>query len=145
MLTRLSELSTTFYMIIVDNTVIVDFWVGSKSSQAQAKELFSVDSKWMAPDLWRYEFGNVMRRLVRLGEITDAMKDVAWEQSLIMVKTIHQIDVLGIDAIAAQSGLKFYDASYVWLARSMNLVFYTRDQQILNTCADVAAPMPDVG
>lgn len=129
-------------MVVVDNTVIVDFWVGESSSQARAKELFSADSEWVAPDLWRYEFGNVMRKFVRLGKITDAMKDLAWEQSLIMVKTIHEIDVLGIDTIAAQSGLKFYDASYVWLARSMNLIFYTRDQQILNACADVARPMP---
>ena len=129
-------------MIVVDNTVIVDFWIGENSSQTQAKELFSVDSEWVAPDLWRYEFGNVMRKFVRLEKITDAMKDLAWEQSLIMVKTIYQIDVFGIDTIAAQSGLKFYDASYVWLARSMDLVFYTRDQQILNACADVAQSMP---
>jgi predicted nucleic acid-binding protein len=132
-------------MVVVDNTVIVDFWVGIESSQAQAKRLFSMDSEWIAPDLWRYEFGNVMRKLVRLEMISDAMKDIAWEQSLIMLKTIHDINVLEIDEIAAESGLKFYDASYVWLARHMNLVFYTRDRKILESCADVAASMPDGG
>lgn len=54
------------------------------------------------------------------------MRDIAWVQSLIMVKTIQQIEVLEVHAIAVEAGLTFYDVSYVWLARSMSLIFCTK-------------------
>ena len=130
-------------MTVVDNTVLVDFWAGEEKHRNKAKALFLKDSHWVAPDLWKYEFGNIMRKYVRLGLFSEELKDLAWSESLRMVKTVHEIDVLGVDQVAEQSGLKFYDASYVWLARSMGLPFYTRDKMILRTCSDVACAMPD--
>lgn len=131
-------------MIVVDNTVLVDFWVGEPEQRDRARKLLMLDSEWLAPDLWRYEFGNVILKYARLGYITGEAKEQAWKGCLRMVKTIHEIDVLGVDELARRNDLKFYDASYVWLARDGDMKFFTRDSLILRTCPDVACEMPEL-
>ena len=130
-------------MIVVDNTVLIDFWVGEDVYRDKAKELFMQDSEWLAPGIWLYEFGNVFRKYQRQNIISEDMKQMAWIKTLRMVKTVEEVKVLEIDKIAGEAGLSFYDASYVWLARSKSLDFYTRDKQILGSCSDVARAMPE--
>jgi len=55
---------------------------------------------------------------------------------------LHGGDALGVDGLVSSKGLKFYDASYVWLAKSRGCKLYTRDKNILRECSDVAMPMP---
>lgn len=129
-------------MIIVDNTVLIDFWVGEDVHQCKAKELFTRDDEWLAPSIWLYEFGYVFRKYVRLDIVSESMKQMAWTHTLRMMRTVNDVDAQGIDQVSEEAGLSFYDASYVWLARNKGLEFYTRDKQILRSCADVARAMP---
>jgi len=125
-------------MDVVDNTVLIDCWAGQSEFAERSIELLSSQEKWFAPDLWRYEFGNVINKLARLGHISEDLKYMAWNATLEIIETIHQVDVLAVDEVAIESGLKFYDASYVWLAREVDGLLYTRDAQILSSCPDVA-------
>lgn len=129
-------------MIVVDNTVLVDFWVGEPEYREAARLLFREDSDWSAPDLWRYEFGNVIRKYARLGRISEEVKEGAWKGCLRMVQTVHEVDVLAVDQIAEQGDLKFYDASYVWLATETGIDLRTRDRRVLSAFPDVAKAMP---
>ena len=129
-------------MIVVDNTVLVDFWAGEEPFRSAAKSLFRFESDWVAPSLWFYEFGNVMSKLERLNKISEEMKVQAWTGVMEMVRSIHETDALGVDGLVSSKGLKFYDASYVWLAKSRGCKLYTRDKNILRECSDVAMPMP---
>ena len=131
-------------MIVVDNTVLVDFWAGEEPFRNDAKNLFRVDSDWVAPGLWFYEFGNVMSKLVRLNKISEAMKVQAWTGTLEMVRSIHEIDALGVDSLVTLKGLKFYDASYIWLAQNQGVKLYTRDKQMLRECSEVAYSLKNV-
>lgn len=92
----------------------------------------------MAPGLWRYEFGNVMNKLVRLNLVEVAQKHRAFLATEGVIETVHDIDLLGVDAVVQSTGLKFYDAAYVWLARKRNCLLYTRDGGILRSSPDVA-------
>ena len=130
-------------MHVLDNTVLIDFWAGEDENQRKARVLIEAVSLWMAPGLWCYEFGNVMRKLMRLGLVSEELKNEAWIGTLGFLETEHELDFYAVDQIAAQSGLKFYDASYVWLARSLGCKLYTRDDQILRRCPDVACGMPE--
>ncbi|MCF6311003.1 MAG: type II toxin-antitoxin system VapC family toxin [Verrucomicrobiales bacterium] len=129
-------------MIVVDNTVLIDFWAGEEPFRSDAKRLFRMDSDWIAPGLWFYEFGNVMSKLARLNVISESRKKQAWSDALEMVRSFHEIDAYGVDRLAESKGLKFYDAAYVWLAQSQECVLHTRDKQILRECSDVAVAMP---
>jgi predicted nucleic acid-binding protein len=136
-------------MIIVDNTVLVDFWVGDADCRQAARMLFRDDPDWYAPDLWKYEFGNVIRKYVRAGRISSEVKKGAWVGCLKMVTTIHEVDVFAVDVfavddVAESGGLKFYDASYVSLAMKLGLKLRTRDSGILEAFPEVAEAMPKI-
>jgi predicted nucleic acid-binding protein len=129
-------------MIVVDNTVLVDLWAGTPENQTRAEALLLQDNHWIAPGLWGYEFGNVMNKLSRLGMVSDTLKEEAISSTQKILETVHQVDLLAVDKIVSETCLKFYDASYVWLAQSRGCKLYTRDKQILRECSNVATPMP---
>jgi predicted nucleic acid-binding protein len=57
-------------------------------------------------------------------------------------RRLETLDVSEILTIAEKHILSFYDASYVWLARSRRLRLRTRDSKILSKCPDVAQRLP---
>ena len=61
-----------------------------------------------------------------------------------MVETVHDIDVFEVDELSRESGLKFYDSSYVWLAHNCDVKLYTRDGPILRAFPGVACMMPEL-
>lgn len=131
-------------MIIVDATVLIDFFIGTVERQAAVKRLLSEDSEWISLSLWRYELGNALRTSVRSRETTldevTAQRHLANAESM-MNETIEELDTDAIFAIAIKHGLTMYDASYVWAARMRKLKLRTRDAEILQYCSDVAMPM----
>lgn len=130
-------------MIVVDATVLVDFLAGQTDLQARAAKLMREDSDWMSVGLWRYEVGNVLMKMVRFGGADPLEMRYNLENSAMMlVETVDVLNVAEVWDIVCDTGLTYYDASYVWLARSRNLELRTRDKQVLRVCADVAVGMP---
>lgn len=132
-------------MIVVDTTVLGDLLFNEERLRKSARELQRLDGDWISMALVRYELGNVARSHAAFGnlEVVDAELGIdAVEQML--VETVADADWVRILRIAVAEGLSFYDASYVWLARSRGLDLRTRDKGILAKCPDVAIPMPEV-
>lgn len=133
-------------MLIIDASVLADFFVGTAARQAAAKRLHSEDSDWISVSLWRYELGNVLRTCVRardfgLDEAT-AMGHLRNAEALV-VETIELRDSPQILELALSRGLTMYDASYVWAAKMRGLKLRTRDGDILKFCPEFASPMPE--
>jgi predicted nucleic acid-binding protein len=132
-------------MIVVDATVLIDFFIGSDARQAAAEALFTGDSKWVSVSLWRYELGNALRTSVRSRETTldeaTALEHLADAEKMV-TETIEELDNSAILKTAIRDGLTMYDASYVWAARVRGLKLHTRDSEVLESCPDVALPMP---
>ncbi|MFP4157330.1 MAG: type II toxin-antitoxin system VapC family toxin [Opitutales bacterium] len=126
---------------VLDNTVLIDFWAGEPEFRASAVALVSSRRRWTAPGLWKYEFGNVMNQLVRLQFVEEERKRRAFLAMERVLETVDRIELLEVDRIVGSTGLKFYDASYVWLARAKGCFLYTRDREILRACPDVARPV----
>ena len=125
-------------MIVVDNNILVDFWLRDGDFRQGAHELFRRDWEWIAPSIWKYEFGKVVQDYLEEGRLSVEAIDRIWIGCLKMVKTVEDIDVLSIDEIARETGLTFYDAAYLWLARCRELPLYTRDGKILKIAPDLA-------
>lgn len=126
-------------MIVVDCTVIADFWVGESTNQEAAHDLWKLDSHWIAPDLWRYEFGNVLLKYVRAGRISkQAMKGYLTEGQELVGESVGSLNLNEVAELCLQREISFYDASYVRLAQVRGLPLYTRDGKLMAKCPDVA-------
>jgi predicted nucleic acid-binding protein len=125
-------------MIVVDNNILVDFWLREGDFRQRAQELLGRDPHWIAPSLWKYEFGKVVQDYLREERLLIEARDRVWFGCLELVETVEEIDVLLIDKIACDTGLTFYDASYLWLARCRGLQLYTRDEKILKAAPESA-------
>lgn len=130
-------------MIVVDCTVVADFFIGNLEMQNSVQSLLVLDSEWIAPVLWRYEFGHVLLKEVRGGRMSEDLMDrfLAAAESL-MVESVVDFDASQIAMLARARELSFYDASYVWLGQTRGLPFYTRDEKLARKCEGLVQPMP---
>lgn len=129
-------------MIIVDTTVLVDLLAGEDSVKELAERLLLEDSDWVALRLTQYELGNALRGYVRKGGMAPAvMKEALLRSEVLLLEVVDEIEVGEIWDICLSTGLTYYDASHVWLARSRGLKLRTRDAEVLKKCPDVAVEM----
>ena len=130
-------------MVIVDCTVLADFYVGEARARQAARDLLRKDSNWVSVSLWRYELGNVLLKYVRSGRLrADEMAFALEEAEVLVAETVEPKDSLQVWEIALEKELSYYDASYVWLARSRGAPLYSRDGGILKKCPEYCQPMP---
>lgn len=129
-------------MIVVDSTVICDFLFGDNSAREASLRLIDVDPEWISHSLILCEVGNVSLKYMRHAKWSreDAEAQLAKVPDL-LVELVAAVNSQGVFDIAAVTGLSFYDASYVWLARARGLKLRTRDKEILMKCPDVAEGM----
>jgi predicted nucleic acid-binding protein len=87
------------------------------------------DSLLHATPLIRFELANTCWKKIRRGEDRmilleklAALND--WDIQF------HDIDVMAVTALAADTGLTAYDASYLWLARALGAELVTLDAQL---------------
>ncbi len=132
-------------MIVVDSSVLIDFWAGDASCKAAADALMTEDSDWISVGLWRYEVGHVLTKYVRTGRISEARARAALlESDGLLIETVEEMDLSEVWDISRSTGLTYYDSSFVWLAQARGLRLRTRDEKILLKCPHVAAAMPKV-
>lgn len=131
-------------MIVVDCTVVVDFFIGKEEQQESVQRLLVLDPEWIAPVLWRYEFGHVLLKEVRGGRMSEELMDqfLAAAEQLIS-ESVVDFDAVAIAALSRTKELSYYDTSYVWLGQVRGLPFYTRDGKLARKCGDMAKEMPD--
>ena len=132
-------------MIAVDATVLADILAGEDALRASAQKLMSDDPDWISVGLWRYELGNTFWKMLKFGGADAArLRFILAGAGRLLVETVDEVERAGVWDLAVATGLTFYDASYVWLARSRGLKLHTRDKQVLRGCPDVAVAMPAV-
>lgn len=130
-------------MIAVDATVLADLLIGKEELKAASLALAREDPVWICTGLWRYELGNVFWKEFRFKKGDRLrLKVILKGAGALLAETVEDVEQQAIWDIACDTSLTYYDASYVWLARVRGVKLRTRDQQILNTCLDVALPMP---
>lgn len=132
-----------FAMIVVDCTVVADFFIGNAEMQRSVQCLLEMDSEWIAPVLWRYEFGHVLLKEVRGGRMSqDLMARFLAAGEKLIIESVVDFDASEIAELSHTRNLSFYDASYVWLGQARGLLFYTRDGKLERKCEGLAQPLP---
>jgi predicted nucleic acid-binding protein len=92
-------------------------------------------------DLTLYELGNIiwkacrLRRVISEEEALEGAKDLAKVLELASRVQFKGGDVEEVMRLALSLGLTFYDASYLYLAKSKDYVLVTEDEELLRQAA----------
>ena len=127
--------------VILDNSVIVKWYLQDEESSDQAFKIFQdlMDKKIILsePYLIYYEFNNVMNIAVKRGRIgiKDAINSIELFNSLPVIK----YDFLNehyktIFKNAVDFGISSYDSSYITLAKEINVPFFTVNKALVTKC-----------
>ena len=128
-------------MIVVDNNVLVYFWLPSVFAD-WAEAAKDQDGIWAAPVLWRAEFRSVLTAYLRRKLLTEAeanaaylnvQKDLGAHEFTVPTEWILKL-VLASDCTA-------YDCEYVALAQDLGVPLVTTDKQILRAFPKTAVSL----
>jgi predicted nucleic acid-binding protein len=125
-------------MIAVDVNTIACHWFISPHSNA-IKELFSKDSDWVAPALWRSEFRNILANQIRFQKLAllDALE--IWSGAEKMMKRKELLtNTSSVLILVAESNCSAYDCEYIAVARHFNVNLITYDKQLIKEFPDIA-------
>ncbi len=118
-------------MIVVDTNLIAYLFItGDRSNQAE--QVFTKDSQWVAPLLWRSEFRNILALYLRKKIL--ALKDASeiMEKALEMMRgREYEVNSLQVLNLAESSSCSAYDCEFVALAQDLEVPLVTVDRQIL--------------
>jgi predicted nucleic acid-binding protein len=128
-------------VIVVDNSVLVYFWLPSEfASVAEAAK--AQDSVWAAPILWRAEFRNVLAGYLRRKTLTEAEANAAY---LNVQKDLganeYSVPTERVLKLVLASDCTAYDCEYVALALDLGVPLVTADKQILKAFPKTAVAL----
>ena len=130
-------------MIVVDTNVLVYATVQSPQT-ASAQQVAVLDSNWVVPPLWRFEFTSAITTLVRgraLNE-TQAIKAIGAADQLASGREM-EVEQLAAFRAAIRYDLSAYDGQYIALAERLNVQCVTGDARMLRNVPIVAVSVAD--
>ena len=125
-------------MIVADTNLIASLLIEREQSDV-ARAVWSKDSDWMLPTLWRSEFLNVLTISVRVGVLTLAKAHETWKLALALFDD-SEIEPVGDDVLdmAAARKLTAYDAQFAVAAAHLHVPLVTSDRDLLKACPSIA-------
>jgi predicted nucleic acid-binding protein len=132
-------------MIVVDNDVISYFWIRMDTGRASlAQDVRERDPDWVAPQVWRSEFRNVLRGYMAgdymtLAEALDyaRMAEDDLRESTRLVSTRHVLELVN------ETDHSAYDCEYVALAQELDVQLVTGDETVADLFSDTAVLLED--
>lgn len=114
-------------MIVVDANILAYFFMeGGKTHLA--RQLREADARWVAPEMWRHEFANILVSACLFSKLPLPEAQRIWQEAEDMMRGgEYASDVSGVLPLAVQSGATAYDAEYILLARSLGVPCVTED------------------
>lgn len=128
-------------MIVVDNSVLVYFWLPSEFAGV-AEAAKAQDEVWAAPILWRAEFRNVLAGYLRRKTLAEAEANTAY---LNVQKDLganeYSVPTERVLKLVLASDCTAYDCEYVALALDLGVPLVTTDKQVLKAFPKIAVPL----
>jgi predicted nucleic acid-binding protein len=113
---------------VVDASAIAAILFDEPRADAVATEIG--DHTLAAPALLEYELGNVCwQKCRRHPHLADVLR-TAFEKLREFDLQLHDVEPPGVLILAIRSEITFYDASYLWLARTLAAPLITLDGQL---------------
>jgi predicted nucleic acid-binding protein len=131
-------------MIVVDTNVIAYLFLKGEHFN-KSKALLGYDPEWIAPQLWRSEFCNVLAFYIRHENlrIEDAQA-LMHEAELFMQDNEYTVNSNEILELVKKSSCSAYDCEFIALAQRLNLWLYTSDKKIIKEFPHITKSLLDV-
>lgn len=113
---------------VVDASAVAALLFGEPECETIAKLLSG--SRLMAPELLKYEVGNICWKKIKRTPEKREVLEKAFELFGRMRIDYYPVDVTATLGLAEITGLTFYDASYLWLAKSKEAQLITLDHML---------------
>ena len=100
------------------------------------------DPEWSLPPLWRHEFLNVLVTYAQHGGLEPAEALAVWGRALkLLAPCEHIVDLTVAFHLAVIHRVSAYDAQFIALAQSLNVLCLTEDRHLLKTFPRLAISM----
>lgn len=117
-------------MIVIDVNIIAYLLIaGERTAEAQA--LYELDPDWVAPDLWRDEFLNILATYVRQGGVELEAAKQLWQTAVDLFGAKEQrADPLSALELSTRFRVSAYDAQYLAVAAGLGARLLTEDRAL---------------
>lgn len=125
-------------MIVADTNVISYLLLPTDYSE-KASQLYRIDHDWVAPELWRSEFRNVLSLYLRQNilSLTEALA-LQDEAESLMGDREFSLPSAAVMNLVATSTCSAYDCEFVALARQLSIKLVTQDKKLLREFPETA-------
>ena len=130
-------------MIVADTNIISYLFLPTTYSE-QASQLYKVDADWVAPELWRSEFRNVLALYMRQNilSLTEVMA-IQDEAESMMNDREFSLPSIAVMNLIASSTCSAYDCEFVALAKQLSVKLVTQDKKLLREFPQTAISIDD--
>lgn len=130
-------------MIVADTNIISYLFLPTDYSD-KASQLYQEDSNWVAPELWRSEFRNVLALYLRqkIISLTEALL-LQEEAEALMAEREFTLPSVSVLNLVASSNCSAYDCEFVALARQLAVKLVTQDKKLLREFPETAISLDD--
>jgi predicted nucleic acid-binding protein len=125
-------------VIVLDASAAVDWLVQAAAAQRLESRIFSHNQSLHAPELLDLEVAQVLRRLMREGELSASRAEHAIQDLLDMRITRYPHSFLLPRIWQLRHNLSAYDAAYVVLAEKLGATLLTRDAKLASAAGHSA-------
>ncbi|MGA8165290.1 MAG: type II toxin-antitoxin system VapC family toxin [Waddliaceae bacterium] len=130
-------------MIVVDTCVLTHLFNETEHTKL-AQKILEIDSSWIVPIIWQEEYANVLSKLARrekrgYQEVIGHFEDVLNQLSS-CEKYVDNREAL---KTSLQKKISVYDAHFVTLAQSFDVLLVTEDQEVIKRCSKMAVSMKE--
>ncbi len=125
-------------MIVVDTNIITYLLLPTSYSDS-VDNLYQLDSHWVAPQLWKSEFRNVLALYLRK-KIIDLEKALQLQEHAESLMMTNEFDIPShqVLTLVNESTCSSYDCEFVALAHHLNIPLITQDKKILKAFPSTA-------
>lgn len=120
--------------LVVDASAAASWLLASQSTEASQRLLMALDAyELLAPDIFRWEIGNLLVRQARRDKGFDLAEAFARldEYEIQVAPSPGGEDLRRLARMAELQRLSLFDASYLWLALSADAALASRDTDLL--------------
>lgn len=123
--------------VVLDNSACINFFFDDEEDQSISSKILSIlegNGQFFVPSLFWFESGNALitaKRRKRLDRESVLRIEDHLRELPIATDPIPTLDIrMRIREMAEEKGLSFYDASYLELARRLDLPLLTLDERL---------------
>jgi predicted nucleic acid-binding protein len=128
-------------MIVVDSNVIAACNLTSALTP-KAKQVEHKDPVWIVPQLWRYEFQNILATAIKSKQITLEQAITLWQTvSGNLLENESEPSATRVIELVAHYGITAYDGQFIALATGMGILCVTEDQELHGKFPGIAVSM----